>query len=94
SVLLTLRTLKLLDHLSHDKVPPQFEAISSPEADSESTAKKSSTEAESTVINKKEPFSGPMILQESKKFKTWSLNDCALMTWLDASMNLTYKNRV
>ncbi|MED6173203.1 hypothetical protein PIB30_057043 [Stylosanthes scabra] len=34
SVILTLRTLKLQDHFSSDKIPPPFEAVPTPEADS------------------------------------------------------------
>ncbi|MED6108802.1 hypothetical protein PIB30_027626 [Stylosanthes scabra] len=39
SVLLTVRTLKLQDHLSFDKIPPQYEEILEAEADSDSASK-------------------------------------------------------
>ncbi|MED6186872.1 hypothetical protein PIB30_070826 [Stylosanthes scabra] len=68
SVLLTVQTVKMQDHFLHDKAPPQFEAIPSSEADAESTTKKNTDGTESVVINKKDPSSGPMILQESEKF--------------------------
>ncbi|MED6108279.1 hypothetical protein PIB30_022236 [Stylosanthes scabra] len=72
SVLLTIRTLKLQDHLFHDKTPPQFEDISSSKVDAESTAKKSDGGAESSVINKKDPSFTPKNLQESEKYLEWA----------------------
>ncbi|MED6159247.1 hypothetical protein PIB30_040547 [Stylosanthes scabra] len=67
SILLTVRTVKMQDHFSHDEAPPQFEAIPSSEADAESTTKKNVDGIES-VVNKKDPSSSPTILQESEKF--------------------------
>ncbi|MED6222976.1 hypothetical protein PIB30_069601, partial [Stylosanthes scabra] len=95
SVLLILRTLKLQNHLSHDKIPPQFDPISTKEAEPDpNTAKKNVTEGESKVAEKKDPSSDTTTLQESDKFLEWVQNDCALMTWLDASITLSYKNWV
>ncbi|MED6140601.1 hypothetical protein PIB30_094797 [Stylosanthes scabra] len=86
SVLLTLHTLKFQDHLStSDKVPPQFEAIVIVEVESKSTAKIGGAEGEFIITTMKAPTSGPTILQESEKFTEWEQNECALMTWLDAS---------
>ncbi|MED6203957.1 hypothetical protein PIB30_004543 [Stylosanthes scabra] len=39
SVLLTIRTLKLQDHLSYDKAPPQFEEILEAKAESDTASK-------------------------------------------------------
>ncbi|MED6191853.1 hypothetical protein PIB30_004513 [Stylosanthes scabra] len=39
SVMLTLRTLKLIDHLSYDKVSPQYEFVPVTEDDSDSASK-------------------------------------------------------
>ncbi|MED6123148.1 hypothetical protein PIB30_046529 [Stylosanthes scabra] len=68
SVLLTIRTLKLQDHLLLDKAPPQFVAVSSSDADS---AKKGAEEAPSGGVNKKYSSSGSTLLQESEKFLKW-----------------------
>ncbi|MED6225243.1 hypothetical protein PIB30_091765 [Stylosanthes scabra] len=68
SVLLTLRTLKLQDHLYSDKIPPQFKEISTLEAESESTNKNGDAEGESIITTKKTTSSAPKILQELEKF--------------------------
>ncbi|MED6139582.1 hypothetical protein PIB30_085235 [Stylosanthes scabra] len=94
SVILTLRMLKHQDHFSSDKIPPQFEEVPSPEAEFESSAKKGEAESDASVITKKTSSSTTKILQESEKYAKWMLIDCALMTWLDASMSITYQNRV
>ncbi|MED6175489.1 hypothetical protein PIB30_078830 [Stylosanthes scabra] len=94
SVILTLRTLKLQDHFSSDKIPPQFKATTSQEAESESADKNNSVENPPTSAPKKTHSSTSVVLQELEKFGEWMQNDCALMTWLDASMSLTYQNRV
>ncbi|MED6209707.1 Homeobox protein HD-1 [Stylosanthes scabra] len=94
SVILTLRTLKLQDHFSSDKIPPQFETVPSPQADSGSVNKASGVESDPNAVAKKTHTSTSQILQESEKYTEWMQNDCALMTWLDASMSLSYQNRV
>ncbi|MED6194828.1 hypothetical protein PIB30_032142 [Stylosanthes scabra] len=94
SVLLTIRTLKLQDHLTFDKIPPQFEEIVDAEAESDSTSKTDGSAAESIITTKKAAKFGVKSLQESHKYLDWMQNDCALMTWLDASMTLTYNNKV
>ncbi|MED6133956.1 hypothetical protein PIB30_032980 [Stylosanthes scabra] len=94
SVLLTIKTLELQDHLDLTKAPEQFEELpSSNEKDTDSTSKSSTTEGDSTKTVKKTASSTPIILQESEKFTEWQLLDSALMTWLDASMILTYKKQ-
>ncbi|MED6207790.1 hypothetical protein PIB30_038889 [Stylosanthes scabra] len=40
SMLLTIRTLKLQDHLLHDKILPQFEPIPTKEAEADPSATK------------------------------------------------------
>ncbi|MED6169391.1 hypothetical protein PIB30_021029 [Stylosanthes scabra] len=94
-ILLTIRTLKLESHLDPAKTPIQFEEIQSPEVQDAQSASKSSVEGEAdkTAQPKKISSSSPKILQESEKFVEWPLIDSALMTWLDASMSLTYKNK-
>ncbi|MED6146761.1 hypothetical protein PIB30_037745, partial [Stylosanthes scabra] len=67
SVILTLRTLKLQDHFSSDKIPPQFEAVPSPEAESGSVNKSNGVEGEAAATPKKTLTSTPQILQESEK---------------------------
>ncbi|MED6224420.1 hypothetical protein PIB30_083792 [Stylosanthes scabra] len=57
SVLLTLRTLKLQDHFSSDKIPSQFEEVPSSKAKSESSLKKGEAEFDASFITKKTPSS-------------------------------------
>ncbi|MED6115144.1 hypothetical protein PIB30_087401 [Stylosanthes scabra] len=64
------------------------------ETDFKSSVKKGEAEADASVITKKTPSSTPKTLQESEKYTEWMQIDCALMTWLDASMSITYQNRV
>ncbi|MED6155506.1 hypothetical protein PIB30_006014 [Stylosanthes scabra] len=68
SVLLVLRTLKLEHHLSHDKIPPQFEVVSVKDAASDPNGKKSSDEAAAKGAEKQDRSSGSTILQESGRF--------------------------
>ncbi|MED6173988.1 hypothetical protein PIB30_064759, partial [Stylosanthes scabra] len=83
-----------LDHFSLDKIPPQFEEVPSTDDDSASSVKKGDAEPDASVITKNTPFSTPKVLREAKKYTEWMLINCALMTWLDASMSITYQNRV
>ncbi|MED6194035.1 hypothetical protein PIB30_024646 [Stylosanthes scabra] len=94
SVILTLRTLKLQDHFSAEKIPPQFEEVPSTEDESDASSKKGEAASDKSDVTKKTPVSTPKILQESEKYAEWMQIDCALMTWLDASMSITYQNRV
>ncbi|MED6114135.1 hypothetical protein PIB30_077397, partial [Stylosanthes scabra] len=84
SVLLTIRTLNLQDYLSFDKAPPQFEEILETETESKAVTNSDAVEAE---ITKKTPSKGTKVLRELQKYVDWvQNNDCALMTWLDASI--------
>ncbi|MED6173202.1 hypothetical protein PIB30_057042 [Stylosanthes scabra] len=80
SVLLTLKTLKLLDHLQFDKAPPQYEEISESEAESGSVTNTNKNAAQATPTNPKTSTPGKKIIQESQKYLDWMQNDCALMT--------------
>ncbi|MED6187245.1 hypothetical protein PIB30_074639 [Stylosanthes scabra] len=69
SVLLTLRTLKLIDHLSYDKIPPQYESV--PAIDDESdSASKTTGEGGTSVNTIKKTLNSP-VLQESVKYTDW-----------------------
>ncbi|MED6206389.1 hypothetical protein PIB30_026334 [Stylosanthes scabra] len=69
SVLLTLRTLKLIDHLSHDKVPPQYEETNESEVESGSVNNSNDKDAaEATPGNKKTPTAAKKIIQESQRY--------------------------
>ncbi|MED6134784.1 hypothetical protein PIB30_040214 [Stylosanthes scabra] len=48
--------MKLQDHLLHDKAPPQFESVSSSEAESAKDTKRSADEADSTITKKRTPL--------------------------------------
>ncbi|MED6174175.1 hypothetical protein PIB30_066503 [Stylosanthes scabra] len=78
---------------SQDKIPLQFEEVFPSKAESESSVKKGEKASDASVITKKTP-SSTKILQESEKYVEWMQIDFALMTWLDASMSITYQNRV
>ncbi|MED6217951.1 hypothetical protein PIB30_022410 [Stylosanthes scabra] len=93
-VLLTIRTLKFQDHLDPSKTPTQFEEIDVPDEKDSSNDNKNpkSSEAEAVVPPKKSK--SPTIIQESEKYTEWAQHDSALMTWLDASMTITFKNKV
>ncbi|MED6143275.1 hypothetical protein PIB30_004778 [Stylosanthes scabra] len=75
-------------------IPPQFEVVSVKDAASDPNGKKSSDEAAAKGAEKQDGSFGSTILQESENFLEWSQNDCALMTWLDASMTMSYKNQL
>ncbi|MED6212419.1 hypothetical protein PIB30_083091 [Stylosanthes scabra] len=67
SVLLTIRTLKLQDHLSFNKIPNQYEEIVEAEAESDSTSKTDAAAAESMMKVKKGGKFEVKTIQESQK---------------------------
>ncbi|MED6158582.1 hypothetical protein PIB30_034005 [Stylosanthes scabra] len=67
SVLLTLRTLRLQDHFSPDKAPPQFEEVSSADDVSAISEKKGDAAQDASFSLKKTSSSTPKVLQESDK---------------------------
>ncbi|MED6143378.1 hypothetical protein PIB30_005650 [Stylosanthes scabra] len=85
-------TLKLIDQILYDKAPPQFAYVHATNDDSDSVSKITGDGATPAASVKK--ASKSPVLQESAKYADWIQNDCALMTWLDASMSLSYKNKV
>ncbi|MED6123706.1 hypothetical protein PIB30_051786 [Stylosanthes scabra] len=68
SILLTIRTLKLEHHLSHDKISPQYEPISAKEPESDPNSKKNADKAAAKIADKPDASSRSIILQQSGKF--------------------------
>ncbi|MED6182380.1 hypothetical protein PIB30_027876 [Stylosanthes scabra] len=73
----------------------EYEEIVEAEAEYDDSASKTdAAAAESMMEVKKGCKLKVKTIQESQKYLDWVQDDCALMTWLDASLTLTYKNKV
>ncbi|MED6206701.1 hypothetical protein PIB30_029314 [Stylosanthes scabra] len=92
---LTGAPLRYRNHLDATKIPIQFEEISSSgEQDSASIAKSTPTDGATLTPVKKAASDSVKIIQESEKYTIWAQHDSVLQTWLDASMSITYRNKV